>query len=215
MSTATIEPEKAEDDGWETIDPMDDSVDHNGNPIKGDDLGAEAPTSDYTKREQEHYAAIVALNARVEAAHNEWTFAKEEAKGRKTIYDARAGELVDLIKRGPDPQKTLEFTEGEPDDEGSLELFSPDGAEWELRPIADLGMSDALTRKLDDGGIQTLGELSNFWRAERKLTELSGIGPEKADTIAEVWRKYAEAHPEVYGEQAEAGESDATEQAQA
>jgi hypothetical protein len=211
-----MEPEKAEDDGWETIDPMDDSVDHNGNPIADDEPESDAAPSDYTKREQEHYAAIVALNVRVEVAHNEWTMAKEEAKDRKTAYDALAGMLVDLIKRGPDPQKTLDFagSESAGDDEGDLTLFSPDTEpEWRSRPIEALGMSAAMNRRLDEGGIGTLGDLADFWRDEnRALTELAGIGAEKAATIADVWATYTAAHREVYGMiETQQGDDEATE----
>lgn len=194
MSTATIdqEPETAIDETVEV--EMEDRIE---SPAAEE---SDATPSDYTKREQEHYAAIVALNTRVEVAHNDWVMAKEEAKDRKTAYDALAGMLVDLIKRGPDPQKTLDFPK-EPDDEGKLELFSPDTEpEWRTRPIEVLGMSSAMNRRLDEGGIGTLGDLCDLWRDEnRSLTDLDGIGAEKAATIADVWATYSAAHPEVYG----------------
>lgn len=155
----------------------------------------EAPAADdanpalKTEAEHRHYLAICEKNQEVMTALYALETAKSIAKEKKETYDQRMGELTHLIARGPDLQKPLSFmTDGTAVDDS-----------WKARSVNELNIKKGLVKSLEENGIETLGDLKMMWDAGKQLTDVPGIGPEKAGEVADAWAAYGEANPEVYG----------------
>jgi hypothetical protein len=68
-------------------------------------------TSDDPQRE--HYGEICDLSHEVAVAQQKWVVSKELTADYKKIYDKLTADLLYMITKGPDWQKTLEFGEDE------------------------------------------------------------------------------------------------------
>lgn len=151
--------------------------------------------------EHEHYEQIKSLAAKVAHARINWKTAKDEASESKKLLDALQGDLVSLIRRGPDLQRRLPLSDESPI-EAAVAVVQEMTA-WRDVEVGELNISDAMANKLIENGLSTLGELSGFWKAGKVLTEIKGIGGAKADLIADAFAEYGTAHPELYGQAAE------------
>lgn len=174
-----------------------------------DDLPPAATTenelSPTQQLEHEHYELIRERTREVCEARSTWAQAKDRSQALKKEFDALSGELLDLIVGGPEMQRKLPLSD-EP-------ATVPSDA-WRDVEVGELDVPDSLAAKLIENGMHTLGELSDYWKARRELTELKGIGGAKSDQVAEAFAKYGQEHPEVFGQAAEepaAEEGDAEE----
>ena len=65
---------------------------------------------------------------------------------------------------------------------------APESEPWRDVPIADLGrfgLSPTIVAKLVDAGLGTIGSMADYTASEKRLTDLPGIGPGKAEKIEE------------------------------
>lgn len=143
--------------------------------------------------EHEHYEEIRTLNQEVCEARSAWTIAKDKASGLKKTFDALNYELLQTIRRGPDPQRKL------PLDGAANSTTSPSDA-WRSVKVSELTISSSTAETLVDNFLSTLGELSDFWKAGNMLTDLVGIGGAKADAVADAFAAYGVEHPKLFGE---------------
>jgi hypothetical protein len=156
-------------------------------PESNDETQAVEAAVETDTPEHDHYIRIRELNREVLSARWEWESAKESAAAKKKTFDSIMLDLTSLIARGPEV----------------LPLFDGNaGEEWKGRPITVLNLADGINDTLGDAGISTIGELKDFWAADKSLEDCRGIGPEKAATISDAFHKYAEKHPEVFGQPA-------------
>ncbi len=154
-----------------------------------------------------HYAEIKHRNADVLAKFFEWEAAHAHAVALKKDLESMRKDLNQFIANGKDPQRGLDFDEE--DDDDSAPAKRPKGEpEWKSRSVSVLGIPPGLITKLAEGAIETLGHLQAFWESGRVLTELKGIGDEKAATIADAWAEYAKTHHELYGNDDASGDDD-------
>jgi hypothetical protein len=137
---------------------------------------------------ERHYLQIRELTREVKGARTEWHDAKDEAAYRKKEYDRLNDKLLELISRGPEPQKMLPG-------------FSEGADAWRGRPVSELGLPDSLNESMEAEGIKTLGDLQSFWNGGKYLSDIKGIGPEKSATVADAFADYGAAHPELFQEQ--------------
>jgi hypothetical protein len=137
--------------------------------------------------EREHYERIKSLSSEAQLATLSYEQAKAEAGEAKKYADKKHAELVMLIQRGPDRQRPL-FNEP---DEPKQNL------EWrEAKIEGNLDVPDSMAAKLAENGIETLGQLQDFWTGGRMLTEFKGIGEEKAARVSDAYHDYMREHPE-------------------
>lgn len=108
---------------------------------------------------------------------------------------------MSLVRKGPDLQRKLPLSDQSPI-EAAVAVVQEMTA-WRDVEVGELNISDAMAGKLIENGLSTLGELSDFWKAGKVLTEIKGIGGTKADAIADAFAEYGAAHPELYGQVAE------------
>lgn len=152
---------------------------------------AQAETSEYTKREQEHYEEIRRMERSVRTLELEYEALKEEAGDAKKAFDRADKALRELIAKGADPQMTL------PLDDSPAEA-------WKLTPLAEVkGISKGLLEKMAGAGLENLGQYQAFYANEHDLTEIDGIGPEKANKIADAIADWFKDHPEACGQKTE------------
>src|SRR4051812_3275103 len=110
---------------------------------------------------EQHYSQIREKTDQFKAANAEFLSSREETNGLKRRSDKINAELIELISRGPDPQKLIPFSEKE---------------NWRPRNISDLALTDGLTNKLEEAGLTTLGSLQDYWRDGKFLSDIKGIG---------------------------------------
>lgn len=156
------------------------------------------PAAPVVTKEMRHYAEILQLNDEVRRSYNAWEVAKHEAKSLKEVYEVKCAALTTLINEGPDPQLPLNFGDDDQPGGRSSKTIKPPAA-WMVRPVGVLGLPKGIVSKLEEGGIETLGQLEEFWKQGRLLSDLKGIGDEKAAEVAGKFAEYAKDHPEVYG----------------
>jgi len=137
----------------------------------------------------EHYKQIITKTDELKESQAEFYTSRDETAELRKRSERINNELIELISRGPDPQKRIPFSKAD---------------DWRPRDLSDLGLNDGVINKLEDGGIKNLGELQDFWRSGNYLSSIKGIGEESSASIADAFADYAERHPEVYqGELAE------------
>lgn len=160
-------------------------------------VSAEVPS-----KEMRHYEEIVALNSEVCQAYRELEDSRSHTKALKEIYTSKCAALSVLISEGPDPQLVLPFAESAKP--GST---APPAA-WMVRPLGVLGLAPALTSRLENNGLETLGQLDAFWKEGKLLTSIRGIAAEKAAAVADAYAQYGKDHPEIYGLESDAPAED-------
>lgn len=124
--------------------------------------------------EREHYDQIRSLEGEAYTAEEEFDVANSEAKVAKKIWEGKVERLRQLIRFGPDPQRSLPFG----DDENPAEA-------WRIVAIDTvIEATDKQLEKLQESGILTVEHFENL-RAGEGLTSLTGIG----QATAEKWEE--------------------------
>lgn len=155
------------------------------------------PLTPVQRIKHDHYEEILKLNAQVCSARSLWATAKDRAAALKKEFDALNSELLDLILGGPDMQQKLPLADGEAP--GATAPSWSD--EWRKVNIDQLDISASTLTKLVENNLCTLGDLDDFWKSNKQLTDLKGIGGATADKVADAFAKYGTEHPELYGQQ--------------
>lgn len=66
---------------------------------------------------------------------------------------------------------------------------------WKLVPISELGLAKGIVKSLTESGLANLGALADYTAADKRLTDIDGIGAGKAEKIEEATLKYWAEHP--------------------
>lgn len=166
----------------------------------------EPPPADATQEKLDHYREVCELNAKLIAKREEFHDARGEARERRKELAALNDELVWLIRRGPDPQKSLDFPEddnkpAEGDQPGEAAGSSEPAAgapEWRRWTVDLLDLPAGVIKLLEENHLPTLGTLRDFWREGRVLHEqIKGLGEEKAAKVADAWVELSKSCPEI------------------
>jgi hypothetical protein len=171
------------------------------------------PPPGASEEEVAHYNQILWQNQRLLDKRVEYHEARAEARDLRKELGSMMDELVWMIRRGPDPQKQFRFAD--PDDElrgdggdkpaGGTDADDEDRStpepaadDWRKWRVDQLGLSRGLATLLCDFGLETLGQLRDFWRDGKVLHEaIKGLGEEKAAKVADAWAKFSKDHPEI------------------
>lgn len=70
--------------------------------------------------------------------------------------------------------------------------------------MSELGLSAGTLSKLESEHIETLGQLDEFWKSGKLLTDIKGIGEETAAKIADAYADYGQQHPALFGQESDA-----------
>ncbi|HAI12643.1 MAG TPA: hypothetical protein DCM28_13125 [Phycisphaerales bacterium] len=130
-----------------------------------------------------------------------WESSKLETADFKKSYEAAQEQLHEMAMK--DTSLPL-FNQ--PDDGDVFEQNSdtatptPDTDDkWREASLDDLGitgaLADKLADKLVDAELDTLGKISDYTSAGKQLTDIKGIGPEKAELISDACADYFASHP--------------------
>lgn len=190
--TATTTPLKLADPA-----AVDDEIDNQADePTEITAEPADPPALTPTQQvEHDHYEEIKKLTQDVYEARREWASAKDQASALKKGFEALSTELIDTIRRGPEMQRKLPLA-GEASESATVAHSDA----WRDVEVGELDIPDSLVGKLCEHGLHTLGELSDFWKSRRDLTELKGIGGAKELLVTDAFAKYGQEHPEVFGQ---------------
>lgn len=146
-----------------------------------------------TEAKLAHLQAIYDKEVEVGRLEDDFEAKNERAKAAKKVFDAADTELRQLIRDRNQKRFDFDASESEP---------------WRDVALEDLAISATYLTALYEGGLETIGELTD-WQAVgegRELTELKGMGPvgaaEVADHLATFWKE----HPEYCTEVAEPAE---------
>jgi len=97
--------------------------------------------------------------------------AKEVLKDAKSKYDASVATLRDLCRANGESMPLFESA----NDDG-------DGDDWKDTTTIELGLSDSVCALLAEANIETIGDIAE-WTKRRQLTDIKGIGEQKANDI--------------------------------
>ena len=146
-------------------------------------------TSEYTKLEQAHYQAIREAERDVAKLAVKAETAKGKASAAKKNFEASDEALRELIRRGPEEQRTLPGCAGSED-------------AWRHLPLPEMGIDGALAGSLVEADIKTIGDLSNemdtygvTWH-----NTIAGVGDKAAEKIADLFIEFWKEHPEFCSE---------------
>lgn len=137
--------------------------------------------------------------------------AKRELKSAKTELEEYDAELFDFISRGPyqptlfdqpaEPVGVAEFgpaastDESTPSDDATLPLPVEEQADIAVKlstPVAELDLPRGVINALLEAGLSTVGEVGDWTKSGKELTDIKGIGQSKAEKIldacASVWQ---------------------------
>lgn len=161
-------------------------------PAKQLAAALEPPEADATAEKLAHYQQVCALNTLLLEKRVEFYQAKSEAKERRKELNQLSEDLVLLIKRGPDPQKSLDFPDS---DDPAKPTHAPSWRGW---TVDLLDLPPGVIKLLENNHLMTLGTLRDFWREGRVLHEaIKGMGEEKAAQAADAWAELSKEHPEI------------------
>lgn len=137
-------------------------------------------------------AMISSLDKIMEARTDVMLAEAEEAKTKKAHAAAKAtlekawgklGEVIDEQKKSFEPNLfNSGYDKDAKEDESWREVF-----------IGDIGLPTSVSEKLIEGGINSMGLLSDWSNSEKTLTDIKGIGTATAeqiqDCLTEFWKK--------------------------
>lgn len=139
-----------------------------------------------------HYQEVIAMGERVQEARNVWESLKKETGDAKKEFDGKTVELLRLMRRDPLQRQLLIEPHPEFESHDSPGESHQQDEEWRSVPLDSLFDPKKTTCKaLAEAGIRTVGELTDYTGADKRLTDLPGIGPGKEqeieDTMMNFW----------------------------
>lgn len=193
MSTDVLDPPDTEQD-------ESDSVAGAIAPTLHDQAAADAaaaePVLSPDELKRQHYEETVALGRAVDAAKHEWSELKAQAAEAKKEYEGLNGSLLRMLRRDP-MQRPLPLGAPAESDEPL-----PVDDSWRKLDVNQLTLTPTVINHLYTGGIMTLGDLSDFWKAEKVLTDIKGIGEASDVAVRDAFSEYGVQHPELFEGQA-------------
>lgn len=139
---------------------------------------------------------VIALKQSVFEKRMEMLEAQEIAKDKKKVYEAEVESLLSYIN-GLSQQYPLfdrQQPAGEPAADGPDAAAPPAPEEsWRDVPISDLGplgIPDGLLEALVEQGLHTIGLLADYTASDKRLTDLKGVGPAKAEKIEHALERF-------------------------
>lgn len=133
---------------------------------------------------KQHLARIRSVQRRIETIEQKLADAKEEVAAFKSDLKLANKELREEIADG-----TGRLPFKEPGDQASS-----NGEAWRGAPIGELELPLKLCNALADAGLGTLGALADYTAAEKRLTDIKGVGQAAAEKIEKKldqwWEKY-------------------------
>lgn len=202
-----------------TIDQLEESIDEHLSPDGTDDAeqgvdageateataeeeASEEPPAEetpYSRLEQAHYEEIRGMERTVRDKERDYLRSKSETSALKKAFECSDEGLRNLIAEGPQQQMKLPLADAE----------EPQAEEaWRAMPLAEAGIAGAMETKLAEADITTIGQLADFTASGCELTEIDGIGPAKAEEIADLLTEFWKKHPELCGGDAEPNEAE-------
>jgi hypothetical protein len=143
-----------------------------------------------------------------------------EAKSVKKELDLAVEDLRDMEGRLERGEFSLPFTglagEGGAGAAGSggsaplagqLELPIEDNA-WKSVPLSELGLTGKLAESLTEAGLTTMGAIAEYTGSEKRLTDIAGIGPGKAEKVEQACEAYWVKNPRAGGNDVPADPAD-------
>jgi hypothetical protein len=138
----------------------------------------------FNEPQQAHYQEICRMNAELGKLAATMERRKEAAKKATADYNDAVSALREAISRGP----------------ALFDKNAPEPSEWRAVPLSDAGVpAAAVTLMAGQAELATLGDLVDWQDADKKLTDIKGIGEGMAGKIEEALTAFWEAHPE-FGE---------------
>lgn len=120
------------------------------------------------------------------------------------LREIEVGDLAGFAKRAGFLRITeaVELPDAEDEDDeddgvlpGTLKSDGP----WRKYPIDDLQLAPSVAKALAKAGIKTVGDLADYTAADKRLTDLDGIGPGKAATIENRMLDFWKDNPDAEG----------------
>lgn len=66
---------------------------------------------------------------------------------------------------------------------------------WRATTLADLEIAGKLAESLVEAGLTTLGAIADYTAADKRLTDIDGVGPAKAEKIEAACEDWFKRHP--------------------
>ena len=174
------------------------------------------PPAEPTRAEmiRNHYTAIIEANRLIAELRAEEIRAKSAHSAAKKSYESAVEYLSQIISRGPDLQRRLPLSDPQPAPQPDPLLAQPAAANqetaaqaepqaepaaqpepaaeesWRAATIADLGLPHHLDVKIQNAGIETIGQLEDARASEAGLMGLDKIGRASAEKIEEALLDY-------------------------
>lgn len=139
--------------------------------------------------DRERLAAIDAAAVNVRVAECEYEDAKLEAKEKKAAWEAAVGRLMSTISANRD-LPLLDHAEKQ-----AAAEQKPDDS-WREASIAELGLKPGQVKKLNEAGVETIGQLEDLRAkiADGKAEWPKGIGPAAVTDIEDAQIKWLSEH---------------------
>lgn len=134
----------------------------------------------------EHYQEILEKQKLVRSLRRNAEAKKDAAKSAKAALEEAQSELNELIEDGPNPQRKLGF-EDDTTSEG-------DDAWRDFALCEKTDLPDSILKALKAAEIETVGQLTDYTSADKRLIDIKGIGQAKVEQIEEAMVKFWEEH---------------------
>lgn len=159
----------------------------------------ESPAQPLDELKARHYAQILACSKKVRELRILRDETKEAASAAKKRWERASDELDDLTARGPNPQRVLDFDKPAATGDDAPLLDAAEAAEeWRTLPIETLDIPPKAIEKLQDVGIGTLGDFTDWQKShnnEQWYQDIKGIGEAAATRISDAWEAFWASRP--------------------
>jgi len=135
-------------------------------------------------RKAKLYDELVLQERACAKLHTAWQVHKDTAAAAKREYEGATEKLRSLIRA---QTEELPLFDGQP---GPLEDES-----WREVTLESLGMTETTIEQLAEVEILTIGDLAGWSASGKRLVDIAGIGPAKAETIERFLDDFWAAHP--------------------
>ncbi|MCP4535808.1 MAG: hypothetical protein GY832_01515 [Chloroflexi bacterium] len=188
------------------------------NPVEAVEAAetAECLETPYSKAEHQHYDKIRMMEIHVSTLEGKWKSLKEETSDAKKAFEGAESELRATIRKGAG-QMELPGMEGgnlpakarECDPEFE-EIQNPTATSdtWQLRSMADVGITPAQVELFADAKILNLGDFAKLGQKAGVdwYKQIKGIGKGKADKIDLLLMQFRADNPQYGDDREEATE---------
>lgn len=148
-------------------------------PISGDSTASRDPGG----HDDASMKAVYEANANVRKAEGVIDRIKRELKNAKADYEA----AVAILMRATTPtREPMPLFDDKPKADDATTSVADDSEKWRTWPLARMGdISEKALEAFGEKGLHTLGAVADWQASGNKLEDLDGIGPSKAEKIAD------------------------------